>query len=137
MDVYAGIFLTLLGAAFYYLSLDLTDEAAVFPRIVLWTFMILSVGMAVQGYLKFKKTGEAKNPLAFEGLRVPLLVFLFITVYVVAMGIIGFCLATAAFVPGVALFYKNKKPLHILGATACLIGLIYLLFVVQLKLVLP
>lgn len=137
MDVYAGVFLVLLGAAFYFLALELTPEAAVFPKMVLGTFILLAAGMAVQGYRKFKKTGEASNPLAFDGIKIPLLIFVFITFYVVAMDIIGFCLATAAFIPGVALFYRNKKPLHILAATGCLIGFIYLLFVVQLQLVLP
>ena len=137
MDVYAGVFLALLGGVFYFLSLDLTDEAAVFPRIVLWAFILLSIGMTVEGCRKFKRTGEAKNPLAFEGIKIPLLMFVFITVYAVGMDLVGFCLASAAFIPGVALFYRNRKPLHILGATVCLIGFIYLLFVVQLKLVLP
>lgn len=137
MDVYAGIFLTLLSVVFYWLGSELTAEAALFPKIVLGVFILLSVAMAVQGYMTFKRTGEAKNPLAFEGIRVPLLVFLFITAYVVALDFLGFCLATGAFIPGVALFYKNKKPLHIFAATAGLIGFIYLLFVVQLNLVLP
>lgn len=137
MDIYAGIFLALLGGTFWFLSLELTDEAAVFPRIVLATFIFLSAAMAVQGYRTFKKTGEAKNPLAFETVKIPFLMFVFISLYVAAMGLVGFCLASAAFIPGVAFFYKNKKPVHILGATVCLIVFIYVLFVVQLQLVLP
>jgi len=137
MDVYAGTFLTVLGGVFYSLTLEMSPEAALFPKIVLGTFILLSLGMTIRGYMHFKKTGEAKNPLAFAGLRIPLLIFAFITLYVVALDFVGFCLATAAFIPGVALFYKNKKPLHILAATVCLIGFIYLLFVVQLNLVLP
>ncbi len=137
MDVYAGIFLTLLGIVFYYLALELSPEAAVFPKLVLAVFILLAAAMAVQGYRAFKKTGEAKNPLAFAGIKIPLLIFAFSTLYVVAMDFLGFCLATAAFVPGVALFYNNRKPLHIFIATAGLIAFIYLLFVVQLKLILP
>lgn len=137
MDVYAGLFLALLGSAFYALALELTPEAAVFPKIVLAAFVLLSLAMAVQGFMHRKKTGEAENPLALKGLTVPLLVFAFITLYAVAMNVIGFCLATAAFVPGVALFYKNRNPLQILVATVCLIVFIYVLFVVQLRLVLP
>lgn len=137
MDVYAGTLLAFLGGAFYCFALEMSPEAALFPKIVLGAFITLALAMAIRGYIQFKKTGEAKKPLAFEGLRIPLLVFVFITMYVVALDFVGFCLATAAFIPTVALFYKNKKPLHILAATICLIGFIYLLFVVQLNLMLP
>ncbi len=135
-DFYAGIFLTLLGSVFLFLASELSAEAVIFPRIILVTFVILAIGMTVQGYLNSKRGSGAKL-LHLEGLKIPMLMFAFITAYVVVMDFLGFYIATAAFIPGVALFYRNRNPVHLIATVVGMLGFIHLLFVVQLNLVIP
>jgi hypothetical protein len=136
-DVYAGILFSLLGGGFYILAQDLTPEAAVFPKLTIGTFIILSIAMTIESLVNLKNNKRAKQQLTFKEIKIPLIVFIFITVYVTAMKYLGFCLATIAFIPGIALFYGNRQIFHIITTTVCLVGFIYLLFVVQLKLALP
>jgi len=60
-----------------------------------------------------------------------------VTGYVVALEYVGFYIATFLFIPIVAGFYKNNKPLQIVATTIGVISFIHLLFVIQLKLMLP
>jgi hypothetical protein len=136
-DVCAGIILAFAGGYFYSITLEMVPEATVFPKIILVAFIILSLMMAVQSFIKGKTDSEKNVSFQFSEWKIPLLIFVFITIYVVALEYAGFYIATAAFIPIVALFYKHKKPLHILVTTIGMIGFIHLLFVVQLKLVLP
>lgn len=136
-DVIVGVILMLAGAYFYLLASKMNLEAAIFPKIILGTFILLSLAMTVQGFIRGKKGDENVTSIKFSELKIPLLIFIFITGYVVALEFLGFCSATAIFIPAVAMFYKNKKPIHIIATTAGMIGFLYLLFVVQLKLMLP
>jgi putative tricarboxylic transport membrane protein len=136
-DVIVGIILMLAGAYFYSLALKMNPNAAIFPKIVIGAFILLSFGMTIQGFIRGKNGDENVSSIKLSELKIPLLIFVFITGYVVALEFVGFYVATAIFIPIVAGFYKNKKPICIIATTLGMIGFIHLLFVVQLKLVLP
>ena len=136
-DVIVGILLMVTGAYFYSLALKMNSDAAVFPKIVIGAFILLSLAMTVQGFLRGKNGNDNVSSITFSELKIPLLIFVFIIGYVVALEFAGFYIATALFIPIVAVIYKNKKPIQIIATTVGMIGFIHLLFVEQLKLLLP
>jgi len=137
VDLAVGVILVLVGSYFFWLASKMNPMSAVFPQIVIGAFIILSLGMAIQGYYRGKRGSENDSKLSFSEIKIPLLIFALVTGYVVALEYAGFYIATFLFIPIVAGFYKNNKPLQIIATTVGVISFIHLLFVVQLKLMLP
>lgn len=134
-DIYVGIFLFIVGSFFFYNSYDLRDNTARFPKIILIAFLVLALLSIISGIIKTKKNNSEEKEK--KDIKIPLLVFVFITLYVVLLDFIGFIIATLIFIPGVMLFYRNKKILQYAGCTLGTILFIYLLFNTVLKLQLP
>lgn len=134
-DIYVGIFLFIIGSFFFYNTYDLRDNTARFPKIILISFLILALFSIILGIIKTKKNNSEEKEK--KDIKIPLLIFVFITIYIILLNFIGFIIATLIFIPGVMLFYRNKKIVQYIGCTLGTILFIYLLFNTILKLQLP
>jgi len=129
-DSIVGLFLVLVGGFFYHQAAGFSSQAAVFPKIILAVFIALAFLMFV---VNLKKPVEHENTV----LKYPMAIYGIILVYTVLLNLVGFYIATAIFIPGTMLFYKNFKVHKIALATIGTIVFIHLLFVMKLKLMLP
>lgn len=137
MDVYTGGILAFIGLYFFIEASKFTEQASTFPKIVLGTFIMLSLMLVVEGLVKSKKLNMHSDAIKFEEIKIPLVIFTFITLYVIALNLIGFYISTLIFIPSIMLFYKQRKKIIIACSTIGVVLFIHLLFVVQLKLMLP
>ncbi len=129
-DSIVGLFLVLVGGFFYQQTAGFNSQAAVFPKIILAVFIALAFLMFV---INLKKPVEHQSTV----LVYPMAIYAIILVYTILLNLVGFYIATAIFIPGMMLFYKNFKVHKIVLATIGTIVFIHLLFVMKLKLMLP
>lgn len=137
IDLIVGVLFVLVGTYFFWLTLEMNPKAAVFPKIVIGAFILLSLAMAIQAYSREKHGSKSVSTLLSSEIKIPLLIFALVTGYVIALDFLGFYISTFLFIPLIAGFYKNKKILQVIATTVGVIGFIHILFVVQLKLTLP
>ncbi|MGE4283154.1 MAG: tripartite tricarboxylate transporter TctB family protein [Clostridia bacterium] len=139
-DVSIGIGLILFSIFFLYESTKIHKGAAEFPKIILLTFLILSIILVVIGITKtLNPTLEKKSDkkILFSEIKSPLIVFLISAVYIALINIIGFFIATTLFVPIIMWYYGIRRFRQILVTTICLDLFIYVLFVRLLNVFLP
>lgn len=140
-DVYSGAFMLIFSIYFFYIATTMRAGAAKFPKIIMGLMILLSIGCLIQGIIKTRSnvnTGsEASAQVLWSEIKIPLLVFCMITLYVIALQYIGFIISTLIFIPALMLFYRNRNKLLIVCCTVFTIAFIYTLFTVVLKLQLP
>ncbi len=140
-DVYAGAFMLIFSSYFFYAATNMRAAASRFPKIIVGVMVLLSVGCLIQGGFKTKlnvrNASEATAQVHWDEIKIPLLVFCMITLYVIALQHIGFITSTLIFIPALMLFYRNRNKLLIGCCTVFTIAFIYTLFTLVLKLRLP
>jgi len=141
VDVYAGI--VMLAAAVWWM-VEASHFPVVprrFPMFVGGAFALVAVLIAVSGIRKslaiWKKNGAPLSVIEWSGFKYTLIGFAGIVGYAVMINYIHFFPATLIFVPLAMLFLRVRKWYQIVLTDLILNGLIYLVFVVELKITLP
>lgn len=115
-------------------------EARQFPVLILILFMALAVAMLVEGIRETKRAAagetEIKN-IKWEQIKYPLLVFAFITIYVIAVDLIGFIIPSLIFTAGLMWFNYVRNKLVLILVPCGLVGFLYVLFTFILHTKLP
>jgi len=139
-DVYAGSVIALAGIFFFSETNKMNPDSVLFPKIVIAAFIILALAMVIEGVRKSKKNAfenKEKQIMTLAQIKIPLIIFLFITAYVIGLKLVGFYISTLIFIPAIILFYKNKNIVVILFSTIGTVVFLHFLIVVELKLMLP
>lgn len=131
----AGIFL-LTNAMFI-----MGSEAAQFPILILIVFVTLSAALLIKGIRDTKNadSGEEslKKQLKFAEVRLPLLAFVFITIYVVLVDKVGFIVPSLIFTAGMMWFNYARNKVACILVPCGLVGFLYVLFTYVLSSRLP
>ena len=130
-DIVIAVFL-LLAAAFlmFHAFTAQSAEARQFPVLILGIFMILAAAMLVNGIraMKNEEADEEKNRALFAQMKYPMLCFVFIVLYVIAVDIVGFIIPSLIFTAGLMWFNYERKPLLLVLIPCGLVGFLYVLF---------
>ena len=139
LDTFIGLLMLLVSGYFYYLTQEIPPEPAEFPKLVLIILMVFSLVIMSKGILlslQAKKKGQTVEQY-FEKIRGPMFVYIALCVYVVLIELLGFfsstTIASAFFMFLFGMRSYTKQFLVLIGINL----FIYLLFVWQLKIVLP
>ena len=129
-DVVIAVFL-LIASAFlmFHAFTAQSKEARQFPVLILGAFMILSAAMLVNGIraMNSEEDGAEKKSL-FAEMKFPLIGFVFITLYVIAVDIVGFIIPSLVVTAGLMWFNFERKPLPLVLVPCGLVGFLYVLF---------
>lgn len=126
-----GLFL-FIGWAYYETTLFRhTETTAVFPRILLGVMAALTLIMLIGGIRK--STPEKVEHLAWKTMQMPLVVLVFIAAYEALFILLGYFIATPVFLIGLFLYLKQRNWKLMLAVTAVYLILVYLIFVLVLK----
>ena len=139
-DVYIGIGLILFSIFFLIESSKIHPGAAEFPRIILSVLIIMSGMLVINGILNIRNPERMKKsdkPVTFSQIKSPVILAFLALLYVVAIDLIGFFVATTIFIPLFMYFFGVKKPAYILIVIASIDFFIYILFVKLLNVYLP
>ncbi len=130
-DVVIAIFL-LIASAFLMMHAMTAQskEARQFPVLILSVFMILAAAMLVNGIRAMKNADqESKEEKSLmEEMKFPLICFVFITLYVVAVDLVGFIIPSLVIAAGLMWFNYERKPLTLVLVPCGLVGFLYVLF---------
>ena len=129
-DVVIAVFL-LIASAFlmFHAFTAQSKDARQFPVLILGAFMILSAAMLVNGIraMNSEEDGAEKKSL-FAEMKFPLIGFVFITLYVIAVDIVGFIIPSLVVTAGLMWFNFERKPLPLVLVPCGLVGFLYVLF---------
>jgi len=139
LDTFIGMFLLIVSAFFYFLTVQMPDDPAVFPKLVLLVLIVFSVVIMFKG---ITKTIEAKRDglmveSYFEKIRGPASVYIGLCVYVFLIQLLGFFVASSMSSVFFMVLFGIKSYLKIFLLVIGINVFVYLLFVWQLKIALP
>lgn len=136
--------LVLLAAGAFLMVNALTKQSAdarMFPMLILAVFMILAVAMLVNGIRDTRNAAAGKDVqfknMKWEEVKYPLLVFVFIVLYVVAVDLIGFIIPSLLFTAGLMWFNYARNKVALILVPCGLVGFLYVLFTFILKTKMP
>jgi 4-amino-4-deoxy-L-arabinose transferase-like glycosyltransferase len=134
--------LIVLGIFLYHDVNKLIPAAALFPKIMLVTFIFFISLTLINGIRESIKSTkeqdfESGRLLRWVENKMPYCVYAIILSYVVLLKMAGFFLATGLFIPTLMLFYKNRSKLKIFSVTVGTLLFVYVVFVCILKATLP
>jgi hypothetical protein len=140
VDVWLGLILMGFSAFFLAESTKIIPvRSAQFPRFALGLFFLLAALLFIMGVIKVVKKSDIgdvrvdwKNVVGKAHI-----VYAMIVAYVVLFILTGFFPATIIFCPCIMLYYGIRKVKILFLVTAILALFVYLLFVVQLRVMLP
>ena len=123
-DIVISIFLLALSGFLIFHAVTVQSaEARQFPILILLIFAALAAAML-------------KN-MRWEEIKFPLLVFVFIVVYVVAVDLVGFIIPSLLFTAGLMWFNYARNKLALILVPCGLVGFLYVLFTFILKTKMP
>lgn len=127
-DVYISIAIYVAIALLLTVSVKLLGHSSVFPTMLLIAIGILNTSVLAKGIHKTKSmnadNSKITNPIRWEIIRIPLIVFIFLVIYVILFTITNFFIATTIFMIALMKFYKIKS-----WKTILLVTLIFNIFV--------
>ncbi|WP_417777468.1 tripartite tricarboxylate transporter TctB family protein [Stutzerimonas xanthomarina] len=139
-DTVIGLCMLLLCLYFYSVTANLPKDPALFPQIILVALAAFSLFILVAGLLKTiraRKRNEQVVGFFEDGLRGPLTAYAGLVVYVALIPVLGFFTATSlatAFFMG---YFGYRSYIKALIVLVSINAFIYLLFVWQLRILLP
>ncbi|QOY38257.1 tripartite tricarboxylate transporter TctB family protein [Anaerobacillus isosaccharinicus] len=139
-DVFIGVGILIFSIIFYLKTGTMPSGAATFPKVILTTFGLFGIGIALFGLKKSKYKNEGvidEDELDIPTIKLPMFSLSIVIGYVILMTLLGFFVSTSIFVIGFMIFYKIKSIIAISLTVVSLNLFIYLLFVYQLNVRLP
>lgn len=139
LDTFIGLLIFLVSGCFYYLTLDIPPEPAEFPRLVIIILMVFSLVIMSKGVLlsvRANKKGLIVERY-FERIRGPMVVYFSLCVYVLLIEFLGFFTSTTIASAFFMILFGMRSYKRIFFVLSGINVFIYLLFVWQLKIVLP
>ena len=140
-DIVIAIFLLALSAFLIFHAITVQSaEARQFPILILVIFAALAVVMLVNGIRDSKAAADGKSQvrnMKWEEVKYPLLVFVFIVVYVVAVDLVGFIIPSLLFTAGLMWFNYARNKVALILVPCGLVGFLYVLFTFILKTKMP
>lgn len=110
----------------------MSSDAAQFPILILVVFIALSIGLLIKGIRDTQhaeKTGEElKGQMKFSQIKMPLVVFVFITIYVVLVDLVGFIVPSLVFTAALMWFNHIRNKVVCVLVPVGLVGFLYVLF---------
>lgn len=110
----------------------MSSDAAQFPILILVVFIALSSGLLIKGIRDTQhaeKTGEElKGQMKFSQIKMPLVVFVFITIYVVLVDLVGFIVPSLVFTAALMWFNHIRNKVVCVLVPVGLVGFLYVLF---------
>ena len=107
-----------------------SPEARQFPVLILIVFMILSAAMLANGIRDMKKPAEegAGEKSLLKEMKYPMIAFAVITLYVIAVDIVGFIIPSLLVTAGLMWFNYELNKLALVLIPCGLVGFLYVLF---------
>lgn len=135
-DVYIGILMIIFSVFMYLKTGDMPKGAATFPKLVLTTFAFFGFLIFLGGMKKTKNFNtKEQNINLFQ--KNPMSVLLIVVIYVSMINLLGFFTSTSLFIIALMLFFRERRIKTIVLTLLGVDLFIYLLFVVQLNVLLP
>lgn len=129
-DVFIGIVCLGLCVLIYALNTSLPRDAALMPMLLDGMLAVLSVLIIHQGIVKSKAPVEKqKKLLTWDGLKIPLITWGLVGLYLALFYFVGYFIATAVMIPVLMRFMKQTSWKLILLIDACYLVVIYAVFV--------
>lgn len=137
-DVYVAIFLLIASVGLLInAKTKMSEEAAQFPVLILLLFIVLSVLLLFKGIQDTKGKEKLKGQIRWDEIKMPMLMFLLIAAYVVALDLIGFIIPSLVF-SVIAMWLNFERNKFILvGVPVGLVAFLYVLFTYILQTRLP
>ena len=140
-DIIIAILLLALSAFLIFHALTVQSaEARQFPILILLIFAALATAMLVNGIRDSRaaEKGEARfKNMKWEEIKYPLLVFVFIVIYVIAVDLVGFIIPSLLFTASLMWFIYARNKLAMILVPCGLVGFLYVLFTFILKTKMP
>jgi len=139
IDIYIGILMFFTSTYFYTLTLEMPQDPATFPQLILTVLIVFSIIVFTKGFITTIKSKRANNKIDryLNDSGRPLVLYISIVLYVISIDSIGFftasTIASAFFIVFFGVRNLRKIILVLLGINV----FIYALFVWQLKIYLP
>ncbi|SNT25320.1 Tripartite tricarboxylate transporter TctB family protein [Anaerovirgula multivorans] len=130
-DLTVGVVIYTVLIWFFVQTQSMLSDSSLFPRLIIGIFAILNTFMIIRA---FKEKGSAK--LSIQELKMPLLIFLGIVVYVIMFRFIGYFISTAIMMLGMMILFKVKPFYKIVAVILGYCMFVYVLFVMQLNVIL-
>lgn len=132
-DVYIAIILLSISVYMIFNAMTkMSSDAAQFPILILVVFIALSIGLLIKGIRDTQhaeKTGEElKGQMKFSQIKMPLVVFVFITIYVVLVDLVGFIVPSLVFTAALMWFNHIRNKVVCVLVPVGLVGFLYVLF---------
>lgn len=129
-DVFIGFFCVALCLLIFALNMNLPSDAAMMPRLLDGMLAVLSVLIIYQGLIKSKAPAEEQKKLfTWDGLKISLVTWGLVALYVVLFMLVGYFVATAVIIPVLMRFMKQTSWKLIIAIDVVYLLLIYFVFV--------
>lgn len=130
--IVALILLILSGIMLCNAMTAMSEDARQFPVLILIIFIILSIALLVKGIKDTRDAAAGKEvdskQLKFEQMKFPLLAFVFITIYVIAVDMVGFIIPSLLFTAAMMWFNYARNKFALILVPVGLVGFLYVLF---------
>ncbi|WP_077214898.1 tripartite tricarboxylate transporter TctB family protein [Bacillus dakarensis] len=136
LDDFIGIIVIILSAFLYFLTNDLPEQSAFFPKYLIILFGVLGVILFFQSF-KNKREQSKESSFSMKNLKDPSKALGLLIVYVILINLIGFFIATTMFVVVFMVVFKEKSFKKVVLTAVLLDAFLYVLFVYQLNVPLP
>lgn len=129
-DVYIGIICILLCAAIFFMNIGLEGGAGTMPLLLDAILAILSILILGHGLKKSKLPADeqGKKYITADGVKIPLMTWGIVVVYIALFYLVGFYIATAVTLPALMIFMKQKNWKIILIIDVIFLLCIYFVF---------
>ena len=147
-EIISGLIFSLVGLVLWFLipsqvqTLEKTAiNAQTFPRIAIGGLVLFSIGLLLEGLFAKEKreivvTAESFRSTAFKKEMRSVVYALFLIVYCLLIGHLGYIISTALLVVAVMLFYRARK-WYYYAIPLGMVGVVYYVFKVLLRISLP
>ena len=132
-DVYIALVLLAISVYMIFDALTkMSSDAAQFPILILIVFIALSIGLLIKGIRDTqnaeKEGTKLKGQIKISEIKMPLVVFAFIAVYIVLVDMIGFIVPSLVFTVGLMWFNHIRNKVVCILVPVGLVGFLYGLF---------
>ena len=139
LDTFIGVIMLLVSGYFYSLTQEMPDEPAEFPKLVLIILMVFALVIMSKGILETLRARDQGQIVQqyFEKIRGPAIVYIALCLYVFLIEFLGFFTASTIVSAFLMVLFGMRSYIKLFLVLIGINVFIYLLFVWQLKIVLP